>query len=273
MVSLRLALSACVLSASQWSSTAEVPSAVPFTASIMGLPGASRSTASAQGPRGLMRKETGSGEASSSPEAASLKEAAEQPIFTTTKAPSQDQSATLPPVIAAGALPNNPMFNASSATAWVAPKGPKGPKGPTGAKGPRGEAGFPGVNGADDVDDSSEEAPRGPPGPRGPEGVEGDRGPMGEQGPAGPAGPQGSSSEFPSAEDEELRELFQRLDHVLSTAEELDRTQIQTVTSRMKGVVDHLTRLEAELERLEAHHKEQQAEPTVLTSSSSTERF
>lgn len=264
MVLFRFAIYAYVLSASQWSSSAEVLSAAPFTAVASALPGASRSPTPvqpAQRPMGLMRKESGSAEGSSSqervPAAASLREASEQPVGSTTAAPvSKDTSGTLPPVIAAGALPNNTMFTGNSATAWVAPRGPKGEKGPVGEKGPRGEPGPPGFNGADDDDDADKDAPRGPPGPRGPQGVPGDRGPMGEPGPLGAPGPTGSASEFPSEEDQELRQLFKRLDHAISKAEEVDSFERQTITSRVELVRDHLVQLETELARLEQKQKE-----------------
>lgn len=217
-----------------------------------------------------MRKESGAGEGrslqESSPAAASLGEASVQPMPSTTAAPvahAGNTSGKFPPVIGAGAVPNSTIFTDHTATAWVAPRGPKGEKGPTGEKGPQGLPGPPGVNGADD-DETNQEAPRGPPGPRGPHGVQGDRGPMGERGPVGAPGPKGSAEEFPSAEDLELRQLFQRLEETVSRAENLDGAERRTLSSRLQLVTAHLANMETELAKLEQKQQEQKDNVTVL---------
>jgi len=137
---------------------------------------------------------------------------------------------------------------APGARSFVADRGAVGEPGPPGAPGAPGPAGEPGVAGQDAMGFG---APLGPPGPPGPPGQRGEPGPTGLKGPPGPKGDKGVASEWPVDSEMVLRQLFQRVDTDLARAETLDKIEHTILTSRLRKVKDHFSRMQTELFRLE----------------------
>eukprot|EP00929_Paragymnodinium_shiwhaense_P074395 TRINITY_DN38072_c0_g1_i1.p1 TRINITY_DN38072_c0_g1~~TRINITY_DN38072_c0_g1_i1.p1 ORF type:complete len:361 (-),score=72.96 TRINITY_DN38072_c0_g1_i1:48-1130(-) len=140
----------------------------------------------------------------------------------------------------------------SGSNAFAARRGDPGPAGSPGLPGIEGMPGPPGPPGrqADGGD-----APPGPPGPLGPPGQRGEPGEPGLKGPVGHRGFKGVSSTFPKEDERTLRQLFQKLDGQITRAETLDRIEHTILTSRLRMVKDHFSRMQTELFRLEEAQK------------------